>query len=606
MLTIIIIAISILLQLTAAWLAFSLVKITKHRLSWTLIAAAISLMAVRRCISLFRTLSEDTQHLPDLPAELIAMSISILMVVGIAGIAPLFRTLQNAAHTKSVMLETENMLASVLDAIPVRVYWKDRTLRYVGCNRLFAQDVGLQDHKTIAGKMDQDLPWQRPSPELAAMDRAVLEQGKEFLNAVHPHVLPDGTTLWFESSKVPLTDRNGKIIGILGVCRDITQRIETEVALQEREREYFTLLSNLSGMAYRCALQPQLRMEFVSEGSFELTGFRAAELTNENGLKYFDLIYPQDRIDFEHMRSTHLSQKVPTSFEYRIATADGNFIWVWDQSRGIYSNDGELLFVEGLVTNINERKRIELELNQYRDHLQSLVETRTSELEASNRELEAFSYSVSHDLRAPLRTMQGFTELVLDNYADALAEDAKLYLTRVSDGGIYMQELIEDLLSLAKLSKTNLHRQHLNMSEMAETILLEMQQQQDDRHIEYIIHPAMEVMGDKRLIEVLLRNLIGNAWKYTARRPLAHIEFGVEFHESETVFFIKDNGIGFDNQHAEKLFQVFHRLHCEAEFDGTGIGLAIVARIVARHGGQVWASGKPDSGASFYFTLPFV
>ncbi|MDB6013546.1 MAG: putative multi-sensor signal transduction histidine kinase [Gammaproteobacteria bacterium] len=238
---------------------------------------------------------------------------------------------------------------------------------------------------------------------------------------------------------------------------------------------------------------------------------------------------------------------------------------------------------------------------------QELAESRAvfvAELERKNSELEAFSYSVSHDLRAPLRSIDGFSKLLLDDHAGALNAKGKDYLLLVRASAQRMGELIDDLLLLSRVGLAGLVRNRVDLSSIARAAAEELRRKDPDRHVTICIEKPLPVEADDGLMRVLLENLLGNAWKFTANVPAARIEVGTEQKEGGTVFFVRDNGAGFDMSYAEKLFSPFQRLHTEAEFPGTGIGLATVHRIVDRHGGRIWADSAVDQGATFYFTIP--
>lgn len=242
-------------------------------------------------------------------------------------------------------------------------------------------------------------------------------------------------------------------------------------------------------------------------------------------------------------------------------------------------------------------------LQKAHDELEQRVSDRTSELVSANRELEAFSYSVSHDLRAPLRSIDGFSQALLEDYADKLDIHGRDTLQRVRAATQKMSVLIDDLINLARVSRSEMHKEEFNLSAVSKSIGEQLQTNEPARHGEFVIEDELRVNGDPRLLRVALENLLGNAWKYTSRHDHAQIKFGAyEFH-GQPVYFVRDNGAGFDPQYASKLFEAFQRLHSAAEFPGTGIGLATVQRIVRRHGGEIWAESAVEKGATFYFTL---
>jgi light-regulated signal transduction histidine kinase (bacteriophytochrome) len=223
--------------------------------------------------------------------------------------------------------------------------------------------------------------------------------------------------------------------------------------------------------------------------------------------------------------------------------------------------------------------------------------------EAANKELEAFSYSVSHDLRAPLRGMDGFSGALLEDYRDKLDATGINYLERIRAGTQRMGLLIDDMLKLSRINRSEFKRESVDLSKMVQGIILTFRKNNPTRDVEVSIQKDIIVEGDRRLLEVVMTNLIDNTWKFTGKTKNARIEFGTELKDGKPVMFIRDNGVGFDMTYVNKLFGAFQRLHTIAEFPGTGIGLATVQRVIHRHGGQVWAEGKVGKGATFYFTL---
>jgi signal transduction histidine kinase len=252
---------------------------------------------------------------------------------------------------------------------------------------------------------------------------------------------------------------------------------------------------------------------------------------------------------------------------------------------------------------IFERRRAEQEIHKLNAELEQRVLQRTAQLEATNKELQAFAYSASHDLRAPLRSIDGFSQVLLKQYLDQLDARGQHYLRRVRAASQRMAALIDALLSLSRLTCMDLRHETVDLSVLVRSIAMELRQTQSHRQVEFIIADGLVAAGDERLLRVMLENLLGNAWKFTAKHPQARIEFGVLQGSGNAVYFVSDDGAGFDMDYAEKLFGPFQRLHKVDEFEGTGIGLATVQRIVHRHGGHIWAEGAIERGATFYFTL---
>jgi light-regulated signal transduction histidine kinase (bacteriophytochrome) len=271
---------------------------------------------------------------------------------------------------------------------------------------------------------------------------------------------------------------------------------------------------------------------------------------------------------------------------------DGSFYTEEETITPVRNESGEITNFIAIKQDITERKLAEEEQRKS-----------NSLLAAANKELEAFSYSVSHDLRAPLRGIDGFSQALLEDYPDRLDEQGKDYLQRVRSATQRMGALIDDMLSLSRVTRSEMKRETVDLSALAQSITEELQTTQPERRAEFVIASGLTASGDARLLQVLLVNLLDNAWKFTGKHPQARVEFGCTQVEGEPAYFVRDDGAGFDMTYADKLFGTFQRLHTEAEFPGTGIGLATVQRIVHRHGGRVWAEGKVEEGATFHFTL---
>ena len=265
---------------------------------------------------------------------------------------------------------------------------------------------------------------------------------------------------------------------------------------------------------------------------------------------------------------------------------------------------------------ITERKQAVMKMEILNSELEERVTARTAQLTAANKELESFSYSVSHDLRAPLRGINGFSQILLEDYSDKLDDQGRDYLRRVRAASRRMEELIDDMLILARVTRTEIHRAKVDLSALTQQILAEFVTEHPERQVEQVITPTLTAYGDRNLLRIMLENLLGNAWKFTSKKPKARIEFGVLTNKTylnqllgeewleRQVYFIRDDGVGFAMEFAPKLFGAFQRLHSTDEFEGTGIGLAIVQRIINQHGGRIWAEAEVEKGATFYFTIP--
>ncbi|MBI4319778.1 MAG: hypothetical protein HY675_14915 [Chloroflexi bacterium] len=273
-----------------------------------------------------------------------------------------------------------------------------------------------------------------------------------------------------------------------------------------------------------------------------------------------------------------------------------------DSAAPILDQDGNILGAILVFRDATERRRAQAE----RERLLVELERRATELAAANQELEAFAYSVSHDLKAPLRTVDGFSQMLLEDYADRLDDQGKEYVHIVRQGSQRMAQLIDDLLSLSRINRSEMIRQQVDLSELAQRAAIDLKRSQPERRVEFAIAPGLLVDGDARLLRVALENLLGNAWKFTSHHRTATIQLGKEDRQGQAVYYIRDDGAGFDPAFAGKLFSAFKRLHNDDEFPGNGIGLATVQRIIHRHGGQIWAEGAVERGATFYFTIPTI
>lgn len=295
----------------------------------------------------------------------------------------------------------------------------------------------------------------------------------------------------------------------------------------------------------------------------------------------------------------------PVVFERAHAGRDGKVQHLEVRAVPHRAESGEISGCYAILADITERKLGEEALRQAHDQLEEKVRERTRELAALNRELEAYSYSVSHDLRGPLRAIDGFTHLLAEQLADRLDEETENYFARIRAAVQRMFWLIEDLLELGRASRKEINATEVDLSLCAREIMGDLEAEDGSRQVEWVIEEGIRAVGDRQLLRLLLQNLLENAWKYTRNRKTARIEFrtGVDA-DGRRTFRVSDNGAGFDMAHADKLFQPFQRLHSSRDFEGTGIGLATVARIVQRHGGEIHAEGRPNQGATFRFTLP--
>lgn len=316
------------------------------------------------------------------------------------------------------------------------------------------------------------------------------------------------------------------------------------------------------------------------------------------------LLHPDDRARALQRVNEALTSVSPVSGEWRVVWPDGSVHWVEGRFQAFRDESGEVERLIGVNVDITARKSAEEEIRRLNDDLERRVEARTRELRVANRELEAFSYSVAHDLRAPLRAMGSFAQLLLDDHRDKLDPEGLEYLERIHGNAVTMAELIDALLSLARVSRTELAPSRTNLSTLAQSIATALATTCREREVEVVIEDNLFADIDPTLARMLLENLLGNAWKFTTGTARARIEMGAAEIDGATTYFVRDNGAGFDMAYVAKLFLPFQRLHAARDFPGTGIGLATTHRIVDRHRGRIWAQAAVGEGARFFFTLP--
>jgi PAS domain S-box-containing protein len=388
---------------------------------------------------------------------------------------------------------------------------------------------------------------------------------------------------------------------VANVLGQAVQRQRAEAALRDSEQRFRALIEKSLDLI--SILDRDGTYRYLNPAHEAVYGFRPDELV---GTKAFDLLHPDDAQKLVPILAdairTGVKTTAGTTVEYRLRHQDGS--WRAFEGRALnLLDDPEIAGILITGRDITERKRAAEEIRRLNAELEQRVLERTAQLEAANNELGAFSYSVSHDLQAPLRHINGFSKLLLGGYADKLDERGKHYLDRVCSATEHMGQLISDLLSLSWVVRGDMQSQPVNLSALAQTVAEESQKTQPERQVEFVITAGLVVRGDARLLRVALGNLLGNAWKYTSKHPRARIEFGVTQVNGQPAYFVRDDGAGFDMAYAGKLFGAFQRLHRSDEFEGSGIGLATVQRIIHRHGGRIWAEGAVEQGATFYFTL---
>jgi PAS domain S-box-containing protein len=386
-------------------------------------------------------------------------------------------------------------------------------------------------------------------------------------------------------------------LATVAIERDTRKRARVEEALRDSEEQFRQVFDESpSGILL---IEEDQRVRRANPAFCRLLG-RSEEELQHDGL--LNLVFQTGWIPS--------GEQIRSQTEQEYTTKSGGTAWVNVHATKLRNSQGRAVCNLALIEDITKRKKADQEIRVLNDSLELRVAQRTAEtvasnqkLETANRELEAFAYSVSHDLRAPLRSVDSFSQIIIDEYSDKLDEDGVRYLRRIRAGAQHMGQLISDLLNLSRVSRGLLKSEPVDLRSMASTIVTELRDQEPQRDVSVEIAPDIEANGDAQLLRVVMNNLIGNAWKFTGKREKACIEFGANSDEGIVVYFVRDNGAGFDMAYVSQLFTPFQRLHQTTEFAGTGIGLATVQRIVQRHGGRIWAESSVDQGATFYFTL---
>jgi PAS domain S-box-containing protein len=401
----------------------------------------------------------------------------------------------------------------------------------------------------------------------------------------------DGGTRYTCSIYIPDADAHGIVKGLYALTTDMTElrsmqrKVAETLEFNQRILETSPLGMVIFDSSGQCV--------FANDASAAISGGGKEQIRQQN----FCRIASWKQAGLLDMAERVLDGGIPEHSQTHIKSMFGKEVWIEPRmSRFASGGEPHLLLV---YDDITERKSGE---EQIRKLNLDLME-RTEELTRINKELESFSYSVSHDLRAPLRSINGFSRIILDQYLDKLDQEGQEYLQIITSECKRMGLLIDDLLSLSRLSRKEISQETADLSGMVETIAAELRRREPGRQVDFIIAPGIKATGDKVLLQSVLENLMNNAWKFTGRHPVARIEFGATEQDGKAVYFVRDDGAGFDMKYSGKLFGAFQRLHGTDEFPGNGIGLAAIQRIIHRHGGRVWAESVVEKGATFYFTL---
>lgn len=509
-----------------------------------------------------------------------------------------------------------------LDHVPACIYIKDRNRRYVYANRVTLQLFKCSANE-LKGSTDHRFFPPATVDRLHEIDTRILEHGQDTIEEIES-VAADGSRRVYWEIKTPLYEDDSKSViwGLCGISTDITARKKAEEHLRLSEERFRRAIQDSPFPIMLHAEGGEVLQ--LSHSWCELAGFAPDQLRS---LDDWTLHAFNDAASIAEARKATLQDSGQGQYRGDLTLRAGNGTTrIWDFSSAPLGSlpDGRRLVIS-MAVDVTERRTAEASLQATRVSLLSLIEDqreaqeqvrqlnlelehrvqqRTLQLEEANRELEAFSYSVSHDLRAPLRHISGYVGLLRRAAEPVLNETARRHLQTIADAAAEMGALIDDLLAFSRVGRSEIRRVNLHLNDFVQQVVRVVERDAGDRKLVWKIAPLPQIEADPELLRSVLINLLSNAVKYTRTRNQAIIEIGWEARDGENIFFVRDNGVGFDMLYVSKLFGVFQRLHTTSEFEGTGIGLANVRRIISRHGGRTWATGAVDQGATFFFSLP--
>jgi PAS domain S-box-containing protein len=391
----------------------------------------------------------------------------------------------------------------------------------------------------------------------------------------------------------------GKAEGRVWSFLDITEHITAEKALRESEARFRNMADTAPVLIWVAG--PDGLCTYINKPWLDFTG-RTPEQELGNG--WLECVHPEDTERMFLIYQDSLMSRNNYSMEYRLLHFDGSYRWMLEYGVPRYTSDGIFVGYIGSCVDISESKQAREEIKLMNDELEHRVKQRTLQLENANKELEKFSYSVAHNLRSPLRGIDGWSLALMEEYNEKLDEQGRTYLARIRSEAQLMGNLIDDLLRLIQFTRLDMQKVTIDLTSLVNDIVNQVVTNYPQRKFEFTVEPGLCIQGDNSLLVIALKSLIDNACKFTGLEPVARIEFGKLEIDGKPNFYIRDNGVGFDMSYAKKIFGAFHRMHRAADFPGAGIELAIVHLIISRHGGRIWAESEQGKGSTFYFTLP--
>ncbi len=560
----------------------------------------------------------------------------IIMYNGNEVILSIARDITERINAENELERNANFLSALLNNMPTPLFFKDVNGKYLGCNKAF-EDLFGKSSEEITGKTVFEVWPAKNSTVFYDKDLELLEHPgyQQYESSITDKKGEEKNVLF---AKNVYYDEQGKISGIIGSFIDITQRVHSEklqiIQLKLIEKSIHHNVSEiLKSFLDEAEIMTKSKIGFyhfiddnqenilLQEWSTHTTnGYCVVDLEDRHypvsqaGV-WADCVKTGKAVVHNDYQSLKNKKGLPNGHAPVIrelvvpVLRDGKtkaILGVGNKQTDYTEIEVNILQqMADLAWEIIERKIAEEELKKYQENLEGLVQQRTEELEASNREMEAFSYSVSHDLRAPLRAINGFASYLREDYENKLDSEGKRYLDVIQENSVKMDQLISDLLKLSRTSRSELDFVEINMEALARSMYMEVATEKEQSEYEFIIEKIPNIKGDLTSIKQLWSNLIGNAIKYSYKSPVKKIEIGCSGTDNELVtYFIKDSGCGFNPEYKDKLFEIFQRLHKDEDYKGSGVGLAIVKRIIDKHEGKIWAEGEINKGATFYFSLP--
>jgi PAS domain S-box-containing protein len=494
----------------------------------------------------------------------------------------LTREIEERKKAEQALDEWQQMLQSVLDTIPVRVFWKDLDSNYLGCNRPFAIDAGLESPEEIMGSNDFEMGWAEQAQLYRSDDRLVMETGRPKLGYEEPQTTPDGGRIWLRTNKVPLLDAEGRIKGVLGTYEDITESKRMEEVLRASETKYRIVADNTYDWEYW--VSPEGRFLYTSPSCQRITGYAASEF--ETNLELFShIVHPDDLTQFKaHLEQDHATS-APCEQEFRIIHRDGVTRWIGHVCQPVFGARGRFLGRRGSNRDITDRKQAE------------------EALQESSQKLKLFAYSVAHDLKSPAIGVYGLSKRLSKTYRDVLDEKGKSYCDQILRTSEHIAALVDKINVYILTKEARLSIERIDIAEILQMLKDEFSAQLSIRGIEWLKHEiTAEIMADRLSIIRAFRNFLDNSLKYGGER-LSEVWTGYEESEDFHIFSFSDNGRGLKEEDSEKIFGAFQRKETSRGVEGAGLGLTIVKEIAEQHGGKVWVEPGSKKGTTFYISI---